>query len=68
MLRVKSLTNVSSRKICLILKGGSILSLDPGSTIRDTTVFNEKELQSCIDVVSDLTEVTESVGKKKLLD
>lgn len=67
-MRAKSIKNITNGRVHLKLRGGMSAYLPPGSTIENIGITNENELKGKVQIVKDLTEVTETKGRMRLDD
>lgn len=66
--RLKSLKNLTNRRVRVEFLSGMSANLLPGSTIENVTITNFEEIKGQVSGIEDLTEVVESQGKTQLRD
>jgi len=66
-MKLKKITNNSSEFIELDHKNGAKTALPPEVSLKDVDIVNLTEVAGKVTMVTDLTEVTENVGKTVLL-
>lgn len=66
VMRLKSLKNITNRRVRIKFASGMSANLLPGCTIENVTITNNEEIKGKVFAVQDLTEVSEETGRTRL--